>query len=77
MRIVKVRVVPNARENRVTEEGSGLKVYVRAPPVEGKANRIVVELLADYFKVRRSAVRIARGGASRDKVFEINMGEDC
>ncbi|MEM2941188.1 MAG: DUF167 domain-containing protein [Thermoproteota archaeon] len=72
MRIVKVRVVPNARENRVTDEGGWLKVYVMAPPVEGKANKAVVELLADYFKVRRGAVRIARGGASREKVFEID-----
>jgi len=52
MRIVKVRVVPNAGKDCVAEEGGELKVYVRAPPVEGKANKAVVEILADYFKVK-------------------------
>jgi|YelNatPaOPRAMG01_1025707.scaffolds.fasta_scaffold62631_2 uncharacterized protein (TIGR00251 family) len=77
MRIVKVRVVPNAGKDCVAEEGGELKVYVRAPPVEGKANKAVVEILADYFKVKRSAVRMIKGEASREKVFEIDVGKDC
>jgi uncharacterized protein (TIGR00251 family) len=77
MRIVKVRVFPNAGRDCVVEESGELKVYVRAPPVEGKANKAVVEILADYFKVKKSAVRMVKGEVSREKVFEINVGEDC
>ena len=46
-------------------------VYVNAPPLEGKANRAVVEALAKHFEVSRGKVILLWGEKSKNKVFEI------
>lgn len=71
-RIVKVRVVPNAKKNLVKEFGEGLKVYVTAPPVEGKANKALLEVLAGHFRLKKSQLSITKGHASKDKFVAIN-----
>lgn len=70
---ITVKVIPNARKASVTQEGDILKVKVTAPAVDGKANQAVIEVLAEHFKVRKSAVTIKRGETSRNKVIEINI----
>jgi len=79
MRIVKVRIFPNVGKDCVVKEDGKLKVYARAPPVKGKANKAVVEILADYFKVKKSAVRMVKGEASRRKSLKSAWGRiaDC
>jgi uncharacterized protein (TIGR00251 family) len=44
---------------------------VRAPPVKGKANEAVIEVLAEFFGVKKSDIRIMSGERSREKVVEI------
>jgi len=44
---------------------------VRQPAVDGKANRAVVELLAEYFGVSKTNVQIISGITSRHKRFKI------
>lgn len=46
-------------------------VYVREPAVEGKANKAVLVLLADYYNVPKSNVEMVSGNKSRVKHFEI------
>ena len=69
---ISVRVVPNARKERVEAFASGLKVYVTAPAIEGKANKRLIEVLASYFKIKKSGLKIIKGRASRDKVVEVS-----
>jgi hypothetical protein len=68
-----VRVIPHARQDRIVEEGNRLKVYLTAPAIEGKANKALVELLAEHFKLKRNRVRVLRGEKSRDKIVEIDL----
>ncbi len=49
------------------------KVYLTAPPVEGKANKLLLELLAKYFNLKKSQIRIIKGGRTRDKVVQIGV----
>ena len=48
-----------------------LLVYVREPAVEGRANKAVIKLLAEYFKVPKSQVKIVRGYTIRQKIVRI------
>lgn len=69
---VTVRVVPNASRDEVAGESGGvIRIRLRARAVEGKANRALVEFVAERLGVRGSAVRIVRGEASRTKVVAI------
>ena len=70
---IRVRVIPNARQNSVEPmEGGGLKVRVQAPPDGGAANRAIIQLLAKHWSVRKRDIRIIMGEHSRNKVFQIN-----
>ena len=69
--LLNVRVIPKAKQNKVVEEGDRYKVYLTAPPVEGKANKALIEFLAEHFGVKKGKIKIVRGLKSRDKVVEI------
>ena len=68
---IHVKVYPNARRNEVKKEGEVYKVYLNVPPVEGKANQRLIDVLADFFEVRKSAVIITKGLKSRLKTIRI------
>ena len=69
---IKVRVQPGARKEQVLGYSEGvLRVHVTAPPVEGKANAAVMDLLSRVLGVRSSQITILRGLGSRDKVLRV------
>ena len=52
--------------------GDAIKVRVAAPPLEGKANDALAELLAQALGVGRRAVHLFAGTAARDKIVEVS-----
>lgn len=67
-----VRVKPRSSVSEVVGlEGGALVVKVSAPPVDGRANRAVCELVADLVGVGKSSVTVERGERSRDKVVTV------
>ena len=77
-----VKLTPGASADRIDGwdfDADGrpvLKVRVRARPVEGEANAALILLLAKSLGVPRSAVSLARGGQSRQKMIEIDGIDD-
>ena len=70
--LISVKVQPNASRSEVTGfSGDQLAVRVTAPPVEGKANRALVELLSDVLGVSRGRIEVVRGHTSRKKVVAV------
>lgn len=69
---VRVRVVPGARSSAVVgRHGDGWKVRLTAAPERGRANRALLELLAEQLGVRADALRLVAGHAARDKIVEV------
>ncbi len=69
---LQVRVKANARRNHVeVREDGSLSVSVTVPPVEGKANKKVIELLADHFHKPKSSIIIVAGKQSKQKTVEV------
>lgn len=67
-----VRVQPRASANEIVGlHGDALKVRLTAPPVDGAANRALMELLAGTFGIPVRAVTIVAGASSRTKVVEL------
>ncbi len=48
-----------------------LKVKVAAPPINGKANRRLKELISRMFEVQKSNLKIIRGDTSRVKLLRV------
>ncbi|HIK05639.1 MAG TPA: DUF167 domain-containing protein [Trichormus sp. M33_DOE_039] len=68
----KVKVKPNSKQQKIEEQADGsLTVYLKSPPVDGKANEELIKLLADEFEVPKSHIRIKSGLSSRQKLIEI------
>jgi hypothetical protein len=70
--IIEIKVVPGAKKNFLKQEGAGMKVYLTAPPLEGRANEALIDFLAEYYGVRRSKIGIIKGLKSRNKVINIS-----
>lgn len=68
-RFINVRVIPKARKNDVMEFAGGFKVYLTAPPAEGKANKALLEVLARHLNLKKSQLNIIKGEKSRNKVI--------
>ena len=71
--VLLLRVQPRAKVDAfVGVQGGRLAVRIKAPPVDGKANRHLVDWLAGEFEVKRSAVTIESGESSRQKRARIH-----
>lgn len=51
--------------------GDTLKVKLTSPPVEGAANRQLIEVLSGFLNIKKSSIQIIKGEKSRNKVVEI------
>jgi uncharacterized protein (TIGR00251 family) len=70
---IRVKVAPNSKVDSVTQERDTYLVRVKEPAKEGKANRAVIKLLADYFGVPQRQIAISSGFTSRNKIIEITQ----
>jgi uncharacterized protein len=66
--VVRLAVQPGAgRSSVVGTRGDALAVRVAPPPLEGRANEAVIELLAEVFGVGRADVELVSGEKNRQK----------
>ena len=71
---ISVHLKPNSRhrEEVVPNDDGSLTIYTKASAIEGRANLAAGKLLAKYFKVASSKVKLVRGAISKYKIFEID-----
>jgi uncharacterized protein (TIGR00251 family) len=69
---ISVKVKPNAKQQKIEAIADGsLKISLKSPPIDGKANLELISLLAKYFKVSKSQVMIKSGQNNQSKIVEI------
>ncbi len=73
MKIIKVRVKPGAKKNMIREmEGDiSLEIWVKERAEKGKANKILIELLSEFFSCGKEDIEIIKGERSRIKTVRI------
>jgi uncharacterized protein YggU (UPF0235/DUF167 family) len=72
-RQISLTVKPQAKFEAVTElSANDFKVSVCPAAKDGRANVRVIELLAEYFHIAKSKIRIVRGHSARKKLVEID-----
>ena len=66
--IINVRAAPrSSRAGLDGTMGDALKVRIRSAPVDGKANKELIEVLADAFGLPKSSVLFKGGETSKTK----------
>ena len=70
---ISTHLKPNSRHREEVVVGSDgtYIIYVKAPAIEGRANAAAIKMLAKYFGVSKSQVRLLHGATSKYKVFDI------
>jgi len=49
-----------------------IKIYTKAVPVDGKANKEVINLLSEALGVAKSKIKIVKGETSNKKIIEVD-----
>lgn len=69
---IKVKVVPNASRSEVVGMlGDAVKIKIRAVPEDGKANKALLEFLAEKLSLPKKSVELITGDTSREKRVRI------
>lgn len=71
--LLELAIQPGASKSEVSGlHGERLKIRIQAPPVDGKANRALIDYLADAFETPRSRIAVVRGETGRTKTVRID-----
>lgn len=70
MRIT-VKVKPNSERQSVKVENDIYTINLNSPPLEGRANKELIEVLSDYFNIPKSKIEIINGHKGRVKIIDI------
>ncbi len=69
---ISVIVHPNSKNPRIEKDLLNiLHIYVKEPPLQGKANEATTQALAKFYKTKISKVILIRGEKSKNKIFRI------
>lgn len=67
--LVNIRIVPNSSKNDIVLEDSFVKVKITAQPIEGKANKALMEFLSKKFKIPKTGIELVRGETNKEKTL--------
>lgn len=71
--VLQIKVKPNAKASRLEQAADGSwSAQLKSPPVDGKANRELIELVAEQFGCRKADVTIRSGASGRLKLVQID-----
>jgi uncharacterized protein (TIGR00251 family) len=71
--ILNITVAPKSSRNRISIlQGTNIKAYLTAPPVDGEANAALIGLLSKTLKIPKSKIEIIHGAKSKKKLLRIS-----
>lgn len=71
--ILNLKISPNASKNAILKDETGIKIKLTAQPIEGKANKALVEFLSKQLKIPKTSIEILKGESSKDKTLLIKV----
>jgi len=75
--IIEVKLKPNAKNNEILGFKNGvLQIRVKDAPIEGRANKALVQLLAKRLKIAKSCIKIKSGETSKIKRLIVECIEE-
>lgn len=74
--LVNLKISPNASKNEIILADDIVKVKITAQPIDGKANKALIEYLSKLFKVPKTSIVIVKGETSKDKTILFDTFDD-
>ncbi len=75
--IFNLKISPNSSKNEIIKcDDGGVKVKITAQPVDGKANKALLEFLSKQFKIAKTSIEIVKGHTGKDKTILIKTSDD-
>jgi uncharacterized protein (TIGR00251 family) len=72
---LRIKVKPGARMEKFEEQADGSWLaWIKAPPVDGKANEELIRMVANHFDLPRSKITIRSGAGGRLKTVDVEDG---
>lgn len=69
---IKVKAHTNSKNEKVIlNNDETLDIYIQESPVKGKANKRLIEILGNYFHVKKNQIELVYGAKNKLKIFEI------
>lgn len=72
MATIKIKVIPRSRKQVVKSGGEQWTAWLKALPIDGKANRELILVLAKYLSIPQSEITVVRGARSKIKTVDIS-----
>jgi len=67
-----IKVIPKSSLNKVIRlSDTDLKVKLTSPPVDGEANKKLIEILSKEYNVAKSKIKIVKGETRKNKIVNI------
>ncbi len=74
---LRIKVKPGSNKDELLREADGsLKLKIKAQPVEGKANKYLIEYLSEAFALPKSKILLLKGETNSFKTLEIDAEEN-
>ncbi len=67
--IVNIKIAPNSKKNEIIQEEEFVKIKITAQPIDGKANKALIEFLSKNFKIPKTSIKILKGETSKEKTI--------
>lgn len=74
--VLNIKISPNASKNEIIKSDEGVKLKITAQPIDGKANKAVIEYLSKNFKIPKTFFEIIRGETSKEKTVLIKCKDE-
>jgi hypothetical protein len=72
--LIKIKTHPGSKKEKIIRKTEdSLEIWLKEKPIENRANKALINLLSDLFKVKESKIKLIRGAKTRNKIIEIKI----
>ncbi len=71
-----IKISPNAKKNEIIKTDTEVKIKITAQPIDGKANKALIEFLSKTFKIPKTSISIIKGETSKEKTILFSVKDE-
>lgn len=69
---ISLNIHPNSPKNKLSLTDYSIEIYVKEPPLKGKANQAIIKYLSKVLKISSSSIKLIYGEKSKKKIVSIS-----